>query len=159
MIEDLLRFWIQTRPPSGILAFKAPQPDVRSKIDENRVEENITIGITSGTERGQARAGGRPFVQESIFVGIKESENPGGGVFDQYGLALDQELSRKKNDKFILPAGRLDSTGQHNTLRQRRKSILTLNQSIFWLRPGSFPKLSICLARCALSSARRILIL
>ena len=155
-IEDLLRIWMQPSPPPRALAVEAPHPDVRSKVDKNRVEGDLTIHIPSGTECGQAGAGGTPFVQEPIFVTVKQCEKSGGGVFDQHGMAAGQEVSRMKNDKFAFPVDVLGGTGEHHALRQQRKSTLTSNQSIFLLRPGSIPCVFMWVVRSLLSSPRRV---
>ena len=153
--KDLLRVRMQVFSPPRALTVKTPHSDVRREVDKDWVEGNISSNITSGTERGQARAGGTPFVQKSITRGVKDRGALGGRVLDYHREIAHQEMGRMKNDKFIFPAAILCDTGQCRVFKRQQKRILTSNQSVSWFRSGSGSCLRVCLTRRKLSPLRR----
>ena len=64
-----------------------------------------------------------------------------GGVFDHHIEIAHQEVGRVENDKLIFMADTLRSAGQYHSVQTMvKKTILTRNQSLPALRPGSpFP--------------------
>jgi hypothetical protein len=155
--EDLLRIRMQFSHPPRALTIKAPQSELGGKVHEDRVEGNVAVNITPGAEGRQTRAGGIPFVQESIAGGVKERGTFGCGVFDHHGETADQEVRRVEDNQLIFPGDSLGGADQRRVCRQQKRLTLTLNQSVPWHLPGSYPCITMCSTRLRLSLFKRTL--